>query len=188
MPGNGLSNRRLWHGHDNLLAACSRLTTTAQPVRDFADLLTGRHGPDLDAWITTVEADDLPGLHTFVDILRMDLPAVVAGLTLPYSNGPMEGANAKVKFLKRQMHGEPDSRFFDNRSCSHGHSPLPPSSRQSPLIRQSRDAEAPASGRFVSRRVVLVGVGGTGRGGGGRRGGWLGRCGRWRWSGGARRG
>jgi transposase len=29
----------------------------------------------------------------------------VAGLTLPYSNGPMEGANTKVKFLKRQMYG-----------------------------------------------------------------------------------
>lgn len=27
----------------------------------------------------------------------MDLPAVVAGLTLPYSNGPIEGANTKVK-------------------------------------------------------------------------------------------
>jgi len=34
-----------------------------------------------------------------------DLPAVVAGLTLPYGNGPMEGANTKVKFLKRQMYG-----------------------------------------------------------------------------------
>jgi transposase len=35
----------------------------------------------------------------------MDLPAVVAGLTLPYSNGPMEGANTKAKLLKRQMYG-----------------------------------------------------------------------------------
>jgi transposase len=40
--------------------------------------------------MTTVEADDLPALHAFVHGLRMDLPAVVAGLTLPYSNGPME--------------------------------------------------------------------------------------------------
>jgi len=34
-----------------------------------------------------------------------DLPAVVAGLALPYSNGPIEGADTKVKFLKRQMYG-----------------------------------------------------------------------------------
>ena len=37
--------------------------------------------------------------------LLMDLPAVVAGLTLPYSNGAMEGVNTKVNFLKRKMCG-----------------------------------------------------------------------------------
>ncbi|WP_425568879.1 transposase [Pseudonocardia xishanensis] len=37
--------------------------------------------------------------------MRKDLPAVVAGLTLPYGNGPIEGANTKVKLLKRQMYG-----------------------------------------------------------------------------------
>ena len=37
--------------------------------------------------------------------LHKDLPAVIAGLTLPYSNGPIEGAKGKVKLLKRQMYG-----------------------------------------------------------------------------------
>jgi len=36
--------------------------------------------------------------------LRKDLAAVVAGLSLPYSNGPAEGVNTKVKLLKRQMY------------------------------------------------------------------------------------
>jgi transposase len=31
--------------------------------------------------------------------------AVVAGLSMPYSNGPIEGANTEVKLLKRQMYG-----------------------------------------------------------------------------------
>jgi hypothetical protein len=47
----------------------------------------------------------LTALHGFVHGLRKDLPAVIAGLTLPYSDGPIEGANTKVKFLKRQMYG-----------------------------------------------------------------------------------
>jgi transposase len=55
--------------------------------------------------MTTVAGNDLPALHAFVHGLRMDLPAVVAGLTLPYSNGPAEGTNTKVKLLKRQMYG-----------------------------------------------------------------------------------
>lgn len=49
----------------------------------------------------------------------MDLPAVVAGLTLPYSNGPIEGANTKVKLLKRQSTAEPNFPCYANGSCSH---------------------------------------------------------------------
>ena len=94
------------HSHlQELLAGCPQLTVMAQRISQFAELLTGRHGEDLDAWMSLVDADDLPALHGFVHGLRMDLDAVVAGLTLPYSNGPMEGANTKVKLLKRQMYG-----------------------------------------------------------------------------------
>jgi transposase len=42
---------------------------------------------------------------TFAHGPRKDLTAVVAALTLPYSNGPMEGTNTKVKLLKRQTYG-----------------------------------------------------------------------------------
>lgn len=89
----------------DLLTACPHLTTLTERVVQFAGLLTDRRGKDLDVWMATVDADDLPALHSFVNGLRTDLPAVVAGLTLPYSNGPIEGANTKVKFLKRQMYG-----------------------------------------------------------------------------------
>src|SRR5215213_3100728 len=41
--------------------------------------------------MTAVEASDLPALHAFVRGLRKDLDAVVAGLSLSYSNGPIEG-------------------------------------------------------------------------------------------------
>jgi len=90
---------------EDLLTTCTHLNVLAERVKQFADLLTGRRGEDLDAWMTSIDGDDLPALHGFVHGLRMDLPAVVAGLTLPYSNGPIEGANTKVKFLKRQMYG-----------------------------------------------------------------------------------
>jgi len=90
---------------DNLLAACPQLAVLADRVREFASLLTTRRGHDLDGWMSTVEANDLPALHAYIHGLRMDLPAVVAGLTLPYSNGPLEGANTTVKTLKRAMYG-----------------------------------------------------------------------------------
>jgi transposase len=55
--------------------------------------------------MTTIETDDLPTLHAIVHGLRKDLPAVVAGLTLPCSNGPIEGANTKANLIKRQRYG-----------------------------------------------------------------------------------
>jgi hypothetical protein len=74
-------------GHlQNLLACCPHLT---ERLRAFAQLLTRCRGADLEGWMTAVEASDLPALHGFVRGLRKDLPAGVAGLSLPYSNGPM---------------------------------------------------------------------------------------------------
>jgi transposase len=51
------------------------------------------------------EQCDHPAPHTFVRGPRADQPAVVAELSMPSSNDPIEGANTKVKLLKRQVHG-----------------------------------------------------------------------------------
>jgi transposase len=94
------------HRHlDDLTSSCPQMTALAERVREFATILTRRQGHTLDAWITAVRSNDLPALQAFVHGLSRDLPAVVAGLTLPYSNGPMEGTNTKVKLIKRQMYG-----------------------------------------------------------------------------------
>ena len=99
-----LPERECRHLRD-LLSSCPHLTILAEHVRAFAGLLTDRRGAELEGWMSTVEASDLPALHAFIRGLRKDLPAVVAGLSLPYSNGPAEGVNTKVKLLKRQMYG-----------------------------------------------------------------------------------
>ncbi|MEV5646485.1 transposase [Streptomyces flaveolus] len=67
--------------------------------------MNGRQGKHLDQWITQVQNDDLPALHTFVTGLGQDLNAVVAGLSLRYSSGAVEGQNNKIKMLKRRMFG-----------------------------------------------------------------------------------
>ncbi|WP_043687257.1 ISL3 family transposase [Streptomyces xylophagus] len=88
-----------------ILARCPALDRTAHHVRAFAELMNNRQGHDLDQWMTSVKADDLPALHTFVTGLGQDLDAVVAGLSLRYSSGAVEGHNNKIKMLKRQMFG-----------------------------------------------------------------------------------
>ncbi|WP_189868144.1 transposase, partial [Streptomyces noursei] len=82
-------------------------TQLATNIRDFAPLLTP-HADNADAltcWIAQVRAVDLPHLHAFTRGLDRDIDAVIAGLTLPYSNGPTEGVNTKTKRIARQMHG-----------------------------------------------------------------------------------
>lgn len=88
-----------------ILARCPTLDQTAHHVRAFAELMNDRQGKHLDQWITQVQDDDLPVLHTFVTGLGQDLDAVIAGLSLRYSSGAVEGQNNKIKMLKRQMFG-----------------------------------------------------------------------------------
>jgi transposase len=90
---------------DDLIARCPEMTTLANRVREFAAILTQRRGDDLDTWIAQTRADGLPGFDSYLNGLNKDHDAVLAGLTLPYSNGPTEGVNTKVKMLKRQTYG-----------------------------------------------------------------------------------
>jgi transposase len=88
-----------------ILAASPALAATATHVRAFATMMTERQGQRLGQWITGVRADPLPALHTFANGLCKDHDAVLAGLTLPYSSGAVEGKICKIKYLKRLMFG-----------------------------------------------------------------------------------
>ena len=88
-----------------VLTRCPHLDAAAGHVTAFAQMLTGRHGEHLDAWIAAVDADDQPDLHSFTTGLKRDHAAVTNGLTLPHSSGAVEGAVNRIKVYKRQMYG-----------------------------------------------------------------------------------
>lgn len=88
-----------------VLARCPELQATRSHVGSFAQMIRDLRGDRLCDWMDRVRSDDLPALHSFVTGLRQDLAAVTAGLTLPWSNGPTEGAVNRVKMLKRQKFG-----------------------------------------------------------------------------------
>ena len=52
-----------------------------------------------------MERSGLRELQGFCRGLRRDWEAVMAGLTLEWSNGPVEGQVHRLKMLKRQMYG-----------------------------------------------------------------------------------
>ena len=55
--------------------------------------------------IEAAKATDLPPLRGFAHNLRRALPAVIAGLTLRWNSGPVEGHVNRIKMLKQQMFG-----------------------------------------------------------------------------------
>ncbi|MET7931813.1 transposase [Streptomyces sp. NPDC005349] len=87
------------------MAHCPELEAFTRHVRSFAQILTERQGQRLPEWLDAVRQDDLPGLHTLAAGIDRDCDAVVAGLTLPWSSGVVEGHVNPIKMLKRQMFG-----------------------------------------------------------------------------------
>ncbi|MEU9992896.1 ISL3 family transposase [Streptomyces sp. NPDC048045] len=98
-------------------AHCSELDVLTGHVRSFATMLTERQGELLPNWLDAVRQDDLPSLHTLA--AGIDRDAVIAGLTLPWSSGVVEGHVNRIKMLKRQMFGRAGFTLLRKRVLMH---------------------------------------------------------------------
>ena len=101
-------------------AGCPHLDALAGHIRDFAVMMTRRQGLlALEDWLTRVEADDQPELHSLAAGIRRDQQAVTAGLALPYHSAAMEGNVNKIKMIKRQMYGRAGFALLRKRVILH---------------------------------------------------------------------
>lgn len=91
-------------GLDEVRLACPDITAACDFARAFTDLLRHRRGAQLEDWIRQAERTAPPPIKGFAGFLRQDLDAVLAGLTLHYSSGIVEGHVNRLKTLKRQMY------------------------------------------------------------------------------------
>ena len=87
-------------------ARCPELDAAVRHIAGFARMIKDRSGDQntLTKWIGAVDVD-LPALRSFTAGLRRDLDAVVAGLTLDYNSGAVEGTVNRIKKLKAAMYG-----------------------------------------------------------------------------------
>ena len=74
-------------------------------MEEFLILVRKRQGSELESWLERVKALGIKGLRQFAHGLERDKAAVVAGLTLPYSTGPVEGHINRLKLIKLQAYG-----------------------------------------------------------------------------------
>lgn len=63
-------------------------------------------------WIRQAEQDSPAPMRRFGGLLRQDLAAVTAGLTLEWSSGVVEGNVNRVKTIKRSMYNRASFRLL----------------------------------------------------------------------------
>jgi transposase len=87
-------------------ARCPELNAAVRHVARFARMIKDLSGDKniLTKWMGVVDAD-LPMLRSFAAGLRRDLDAAVAGLTLEYRSGAVEGTVNRIKQLNMAMYG-----------------------------------------------------------------------------------
>jgi transposase len=94
--------------HQQLAQLTGHSPTLAEAVvlaQDFAGLIRRRQPAQLEPWLRRAATSPLPPFRRFAKGLRADLAAVEAAVTLPWSQGPIEGHINRLKMLKRQMFG-----------------------------------------------------------------------------------
>ena len=90
---------------DALGRRCPALQRARELATDFVHMIRQRQATHFNAWVKAVKSSGLVELIGFVSGLLDDKAAVLAALTLPWSNGQVEGQINRLKCLKRQMYG-----------------------------------------------------------------------------------
>ncbi len=74
-------------------------------LQQLLALIRAHSSEGLATWLNQAAESGVPALEAFVTKLRQDEAAVRAGLSLPWSQGQMEGHVTRVKLIKRSMYG-----------------------------------------------------------------------------------
>jgi transposase len=103
---------------DEILLNDERLNAGYALLQQFRRLIARRSVRDLDHWLKSAASS---GLRPFVSLahgIHSDYAAVVNGLRLPWSTGPVEGTVTKVKLIKRAGFGRASTRLLRRRLIS----------------------------------------------------------------------
>jgi transposase len=88
-----------------LIRKSAVIAMASKLAKEFRVMMETRQGSQLKEWVDKVQLSDVHELKGFAKSLLNDYQAVKNALTLPWSNGPVEGQINKLKTIKRQMYG-----------------------------------------------------------------------------------
>jgi transposase len=88
-----------------LLAEDPELAAGHALLQRFRQVVANRDRGALEHWLADAQASHLPPFVSLVCGIERDRAAVDAALSMPWSNGPVEGHVHRVKLIKRQGYG-----------------------------------------------------------------------------------
>jgi transposase len=97
------------------LAQQTQLAGAIELAQAFAQLVRQRQFEQFDPWLERAEQSQIAPFERFAQSLREDYDAVKAGVTLPTSNGQVEGQINRLKMLKRHMYGRAGIKLLERR-------------------------------------------------------------------------
>ena len=77
--------------------ACPDIATACDQARVFAGLVRDRRGHLLADWVREAETNGPGPVRGFAGFLRQDWDAILAGMTLDYSSGVVEGHGNRLR-------------------------------------------------------------------------------------------
>jgi transposase len=90
---------------DAIRASSNEIADGLDLADEFAALVRKQTQASLGEWLVRAEASSTPEVRRFAEGLRREEKAVLAAVTSPWSNGPVEGHVNRLKSIKRQMFG-----------------------------------------------------------------------------------
>ncbi len=100
---------------DRITQMDSTLAQARELTQGFLDLIRHHSSEGLDSWLKDVRASAVRQFLPFAQSRERDRPAILAGLTLPYSTGPVEGHINRLKLIKRQAYGRAGLSYLQHR-------------------------------------------------------------------------
>lgn len=99
-----------------ILETCSDVARAYPLAQQFTGMVRQHTAQELDDWLLKATAAGVPELERFVAGLQRDYDAVRAALTLPWSNGQVEGQVNRLKLIKREMYGRANFALLKKRA------------------------------------------------------------------------
>ena len=90
---------------DRLREHCLAVQLAQTVVQEFGRIVRERDQTAFDGWLTAAQTCGIAELAAVATFMRRDYDAILAALTLPWSNGQTEGQVTRLKLVKRQMYG-----------------------------------------------------------------------------------